>query len=98
MIIDSRQEYKVKEILDSCMRYNHLKYLIKWKGYDAIHDSWEVHQQVLATSNIIIFHCNHPGTAQHINVSIFDSIPCTRVDLVTSQRSLCCGTVPLKEG
>jgi hypothetical protein len=74
-IVDGRQEYKVKEILDSCMRYNYLEYLIKGKGYDVSHNSWEVHQQVYTKSKIITFHHNHPGAAQHINAATFDCIP-----------------------
>jgi hypothetical protein len=87
MVIDGKNEYKVEEILDSHMRYDHLKYLIEWKGYNTSHNSWEVHKQVHARLKIAMFHCNNPSAAQHINMAIFDSIPFTRADLVTSWRS-----------
>jgi hypothetical protein len=32
ILINSEDEYEVKAILDSQMRYNHLEYLVKWKG------------------------------------------------------------------
>jgi hypothetical protein len=55
----------VGALLDSCMRYNHLKYLIKWKGYNASHIKWEVHWQIHAQSKIVMLHCNNPGAAQY---------------------------------
>jgi hypothetical protein len=32
-LIDGKEEYEVEAILDSRMCYNHLEYLVKWKGY-----------------------------------------------------------------
>jgi hypothetical protein len=32
-LIDGKEEYEVEAILDSQMCYNHLEYLVKWKGY-----------------------------------------------------------------
>jgi hypothetical protein len=45
MPINGKDEYEVKAILDSWMRYNRLKYLVKWNGYDDSHNSWHVHYQ-----------------------------------------------------
>jgi hypothetical protein len=55
MFIDSEAEYEVEEILDSQMGYNHLEYLVKWKGYDEGHNSWQVHHQ---------FHTDNLNTRQ----------------------------------
>jgi hypothetical protein len=35
-------EYEVGEILDSRIRWRRMEYLVKWKGYDESHNSWEV--------------------------------------------------------
>jgi hypothetical protein len=69
------------------MRYNCLKYLVKWKGYDESHNQWEEHTQLHTKLKIAQFHRKHRGAARHINVAIFDSIPFTRADLATSWRS-----------
>jgi hypothetical protein len=69
------------------MCYNHLEYLVKWKGYDESHNQWEEHTQLHAKSKIVQFHHKHPGAACHINTAIFDSIPFTRADLATSWQS-----------
>jgi hypothetical protein len=69
------------------MCYNHLEYLLKFKGYDESHNQWEVHSRLHAKSKIAQFHHKYPGAARHINVAIFDSIPFTRLDLATSWQS-----------
>jgi hypothetical protein len=42
-LINSEKEYEVEAILDSQIRYNQLEYLVKWKGYDNGHNSWQVY-------------------------------------------------------
>jgi hypothetical protein len=56
MLIDSEKEYEVEAILDSCMCYNRLEYLLKFKGYDESHNQWVVHSQLHAKSMIAQFH------------------------------------------
>jgi hypothetical protein len=69
------------------MRYNHLEYLVKWKGYNESNNQWEEHTQLHAKLKIAQFHRKHPGAARHINAATFDSILFTRADLATSWRS-----------
>jgi hypothetical protein len=88
-LIEGEDEYEVEAILDSRMCYNHLEYLVKWKGYDESHNQWEEHTQLHAKSKIAQFHRENPGAACHINAALFDSISFTRADLETSWRSSC---------
>jgi hypothetical protein len=71
------------------MCYNHLEYLLMFKGYDESHNQWEVHTHVHAKPKIALFHRKYPGAARHINAAIFGSISFTRADLATSWRSSC---------
>jgi hypothetical protein len=66
------------------MCYNHLEYLVKWKGYNESHNQWEVHTQIHAQPKIAQFHHKYPGTVRQINAAIFNSISFTRADLATS--------------
>jgi hypothetical protein len=97
-LVDGEEEYEVKAILDSRMRYNHLEYLLKFKGYDKSHNQWEAHTQVHAKPKIAQFHRKYPGTACHINMAIFDLIPFTRADLATSWWSSCIVTLHFEGG
>jgi hypothetical protein len=88
-LIDGEDKYEVENILDSWRHYNHLEYLVKWKGYDESHNQWEEHTQLHAKSKIVQFHHKNPGVVHHINTALSDSILFTRMDLATSWRLLC---------
>jgi hypothetical protein len=93
-LIDGQEDYTVKKILNSRMRYNRLEYLVKWKGYNNSYNSWEVHRN-FQKEKVAKFHRNNPGAARHINAAIFDSIPFTQAELATSWRSSCVVTLRL---
>ena len=60
LLVEGNEEYKVEGILDSRMHYNRLEYLIKWKGYNAGHNSWAIYRDVHAPDAIAEFHRQHP--------------------------------------
>jgi hypothetical protein len=86
-LINGKEEFKVEAILNSQMRYNHLEYLVKWKGYEDGHNSWQVHHQFHTQAKVPKFHRKNPEAAHYINAAIFNSIPFTQVDLATNWRS-----------
>ena len=74
LLVEGNEEYEVEEILDSRMHYNRLEYLIKWKGYNAGHNSWAVYRDVHALDAIAEFHRQHPSAPRRINSASFDYI------------------------
>jgi hypothetical protein len=87
ILIKGVQEYEVEEVLDSRMRWNRLEYFVKWKGYDASHNCWEVFRDVHAPVLVAQFHRDHPAAPRRINAASFDSITFSKADCSTSWRS-----------
>jgi transposase InsO family protein len=73
-IIDGEEEWVVEEILDSRMMNRKLRYLVKWKGFGAEHNSWEPWDNVHAPELVTDFHRRHPGAARRIRTAEFDLI------------------------
>ena len=74
-LIEGHSEYEVEEVLDSRMRWRRMEYLVKWKGYDAGHNSWEPHYNLdRAKEAIAKFHRLNPGAPRRINSTAFRSI------------------------
>jgi len=66
IIINREAEWEVEEILDSCWHWRRFQYLIKWKGYDYEHNSWELASKVFTLELTAEFYCKYPGALKHI--------------------------------
>ena len=74
--VDEALEYKVEAILDSCKYHNQLQYLIKWKGYDTGHNTWEPTANLTHCTELIDdFHTQHPAAPHCLAASIFATFP-----------------------
>src|ERR1700680_3632287 len=74
--IDEELEYEVETILDSRKFRNQYQYLVKWKGYDAGHNSWEpISHLTHCTELIDTFHSMHPSAPRRLSASLFTTLP-----------------------
>ena len=57
-LIEDHEKYEVEEILDMRLygRWKKRQYLIKWKGYAKVHNSWEPEENVNAPELVKEFH------------------------------------------
>jgi hypothetical protein len=55
---DEKLEFQVEEILDSCLYYRKLRYLVRWIGYDK--PTWEQAELVNDLEAVDRFHARHP--------------------------------------
>jgi len=74
IVIDGEPEWEVEEILDSRWHRRRFQYLIKWKGYDREHNSWESASEVSAPELTAEFHHEHPGAPRHVRCVEFNNI------------------------
>jgi hypothetical protein len=74
--VDEELEYEVEEILDSCWYRNQYQYLVKWKGYDAGHNSWEPAANLTHCADLVdAFHAAHPSAPRRVSASLFATFP-----------------------
>lgn len=87
IIHDRQEEFEVEQILDSCLRYQHLEYLIHWKGYGCAEDSWEPATEVKAPRLIHKFHIANPHAPQRLSASTFAGLPFQPYENFTEPRT-----------
>jgi hypothetical protein len=65
--IEGHNKFEVEAILDSKVHYRKVKYLVKWKGYDHSHNSWEPISHMSNSKALVKkFHNNHPDAPKPI--------------------------------
>jgi len=74
IVIDGEAEWEVEEILDSRWHWRRFQYLIKWKGYNHEHNSWESASEVSTPELTAEFYRKHPGAPRHVQRAEFDNI------------------------
>ena len=74
IVIDREVEWEVEKILDSRWHRRRFQYLIKWKGYNREHNSWESASEVSAPELTAEFYCKHLGAPRYIRRAEFDNI------------------------
>jgi hypothetical protein len=94
ILVEGNEEFEVEKILNSCIRWRHLEYLVKWKGYDSGHNSWAAHYNVHTPDVIADFYRLNPGALCQVNTATFDSISFSRADAATNWRSSHRGAAP----
>ena len=87
VLVEGNEEFEVEEILNSRVRWCHLEYLVKWKGYDSRHNSWMAHYNVHAPDVVAAFYRLNPRAPRQVNAATFDSISFSLVDAATDWRS-----------
>ena len=60
-LINGQLEWEVESILKVRRRRNQLQYLVRWKGFSEVHDSWEPAKDVHADELIQEFYKRHPN-------------------------------------
>jgi len=74
--IDDELEYEVEHILDSRKYHNQYQYLVKWKGYDSGHNSWEPAAHLTHSEQLVnAFHQQHPSAPRCLPASAFVTLP-----------------------
>jgi transposase InsO family protein len=85
VVVDNDLEYEVEAILDSRKYRNQLQYLVKWRGYDTGHNSWEPSTNLVHSAELVkVFHSTHPAAPRRLAASIFATLPWQKCTVFTT--------------
>src|SRR6266511_6261006 len=75
-LVEGKEEYIVKEVLNSRLFRQKIQYLVKWEGYGVEHNTLEYSDHLNnALDKVAEFYMRHPGAPRQIHTLIFDTIP-----------------------
>ena len=65
--VDGAEEFKVSEILDSCINCEKLEYLVHWQGYEVHERTWEPPANLKNAPEMIAeFHREYPSKPKNV--------------------------------
>jgi transposase InsO family protein len=89
ILVDGEEHYEVEAILDSRVFRRQLQYLVRWKGYNYEHNSWENAMDVHSPLLVDKFYSTHPGAPRQIRRAHFDYIAFqSSMDVASGRHSL----------
>jgi len=74
IVVDEEEKWEVEEILNSRWHWRRFQFLVKWKGFNREHNSWEVVSDVKAPDLVVEHYQKHPATPRYICQTDFDTI------------------------
>ena len=85
--VDGEEEWEIERILDSRFYRRQFQYLIRWKGFDEGHDSWEPAKNIThADEAIAEFHRKNPNAPRKISANGFSKIEWRPLENHTEQQ------------
>jgi len=74
IVVDGELEWEIEEVLDSRWHRRRFQFLIKWKGFNREHNSWEVASDVKVPDLVAEYYRKHPAAPRHIRRTDFDTL------------------------
>ena len=59
-LVDGQPKWEVEHVLGTRKRHQQLQYLVRWKGFSKVHNSWEPLSNINANEDIQEFYKKNP--------------------------------------
>ena len=73
--VEGTPEYEVEEVLDFCLKWGALEYLVKWSGYTKDHNTWKPKANCANLHNLIEdFYDKNLSILHKLHVNVFSGL------------------------